>query len=77
MSEPSPEQDPLMDPAELRRLEEALRAVPSQAVMSDMIEQIAGIHARWYQAWQEAGVPERRAAEWAGIMIGISFGAVS
>ena len=41
--------------------------------MSAAIEAITILHARWYTGWIAAGVPEPRAAEWAGIMIAAQF----
>ncbi len=36
---------------------------------SAAIEMIASAHVKWYRAWQAAGAPECRAAEWTGILI--------
>lgn len=59
----------------LHRLEDMVRdAANAPDMMSAAIETIAGIHARWYFAWQGHGVPEQRAAEWAGLAIAASFG---
>jgi hypothetical protein len=66
-----PEQPPSfpLSPDELHRLEEIARSQYPSDMINTAIEAIAGIHVRWYKAWQAAGAPEHRAAEWAGIMI--------
>jgi hypothetical protein len=74
MSEQQPEPGVPLNPDELRRLEEMVRDTANTPdMMGAAIETIAGMHARWYFAWQGHGVPEPRAAEWAGIMIGTLF----
>lgn len=69
MSEPQPEFP--LSPEELHRLEELAR-MPEPA--AGIVGALAAAHVQWYRAWQAAGAPEQRAAEWTGIMIGTSFG---
>jgi hypothetical protein len=70
MSEPPPEGFPPLDPEAFRRMEEAFRQAGGLPdFVTTAIETIAGVHAQWYRAWQEAGVPECRAAEWTEVMI--------
>lgn len=65
-------------PDDLHRLEEMVRdAANAPDMMGAAIETIAGMHARWYFAWQASGVPEQRAAEWASVMVGVLFGSGS
>jgi hypothetical protein len=74
MSEQMPEPGSPLGPEEMRRLEEMIRDTANAPdMMGAAIETIAGIHARWYYAWQAHGVPENRAAEWAGVMIDALF----
>lgn len=61
--------------AMMRRLEEMVRdAANAPDMMGAAIETVAGMHARWYFAWQAHGVPEPRAAEWAAEMVSALFG---
>lgn len=69
MSEPAPEGFGL-GPEEFQRMEEAFRQTGGMPdFMGTAIETIAGVDARWYFAWQKAGVPECRAAAWAEAQI--------
>jgi len=69
MSEPAPEGFGL-GPEELRRMDEVLGEIGNLPdFMGAAIEAIASAHAQWYRAWQAAGVPEPRAAEWVTVMI--------
>jgi hypothetical protein len=50
---------------------EAMLRAPSPVLpeQEQIISSMAALHAAWYQAWQAAGVPEHRAAEWTGILV--------
>lgn len=73
VSDPSGENLP--GPDDMQRILEEMAAQPGNApdFMTTAIEAMAGVHARWYRGWINAGVPEPRAAEWAGIMIAALF----
>jgi len=74
MSEMPPEPGIPLNPDELRRLEEMVRdASDAPDMMGTAIETIASMHARWYFAWQAAGMPEHRAAEGFTAMIDALF----
>lgn len=66
-------QGPQFSPDDIRRQLEEMSRELAPGMTATAIEAIAGIHAQWYFAWQAAGIPEHRAAEWAETMIEALF----
>lgn len=74
VNEPSPEHVP--EPGEQPDLEQLLKISQGIAGPVDQaIGTMSAVHAQWYQAWIENGIPEHQAGAMLRVMIAVNCGA--